>query len=58
MPKVKKGESRNKYVSRAIPVIKQENPNLSQGQAVGKAEGMFTNRYGLKKTKQKKAINI
>lgn len=53
MPKVKKRESRNKYVSRAIPQLKQE--GLTQKAAVGKAEGLFTS---YKKTKQKKAINI
>lgn len=39
MPKVRKGESRNKYVARAIPIIMKE--GLTQKQAVGKAEGMY-----------------
>lgn len=40
MPKVKKGETRNQYVSRAVPVIMKE--GKTQKQAVGKAEGMYT----------------
>ena len=40
MPTVKKNETRNKYVARAIPILKKE--GLTQKQAIGKAEGMFT----------------
>lgn len=40
MPTVRKGESRNKYVSRAIKYL-VEKEGLSQRQAVGKAEGMY-----------------
>lgn len=47
MPAVKKGESRNEYVGRAIPELKKE--GLSQKAAIGKAEGLYTGRYGLKK---------
>jgi hypothetical protein len=49
MPKVKKGETRNRYVSRAIPQIMKE--GLSQRQAVGKAEGMYTAQKKKKKSK-------
>ena len=40
MPKVRAGESRSEYVSRAVPQMIKE--GLSQKAAVGKAEGMFT----------------
>jgi hypothetical protein len=40
MPNVKKGESRSKYVSRAVEYI-IKNEGLSQKAAVGKAEGMY-----------------
>lgn len=41
MPRVKKGESRSRYVSRAVDeMIHKE--GLSQRAAVGKAEGMYT----------------
>jgi len=40
MPKVKKGEIRNDYVSRAVPQMIKE--GLTQKQAVGKAEGVYT----------------
>ncbi len=54
MPNVKKGESRNKYVSRAIPMMMKEE-GLSQKQAVGKAEGMYTHakKHTTKKHKRK-----
>jgi hypothetical protein len=42
MPKPRRGESRNDYVSRAIPEIKQDSPGLSQKAIVGKAEGMYS----------------
>ena len=48
MPSVKKGESRNKYVSRTIPQLIKE--GLTQRQAVGKAEGMYSSKW----TKSKK----
>jgi hypothetical protein len=47
MPKVKKGESRNKYVSGAIPMMIKE--GLTKRQAVGKAEGMFDSSKRKKK---------
>jgi hypothetical protein len=39
MPKVKPGESKEDYVSRAIPILKKE--GLTDKQAQGKAFGMF-----------------
>ena len=41
MPKVNPNETRNEYVSRAIPIIKKENPELSQKAVIGKAEGLY-----------------
>lgn len=40
MPMPTKGQSRNKYLNKAIPMMMKE--GLTQKQAVGKAEGMFT----------------
>lgn len=51
MPAVKRGETRNKYVSRAIPQLMRE--GLTQKQAVGKSEGMFSGKWGLKKKRKK-----
>lgn len=48
MPKLKKGESRNQYVNRAIPILIRE--GLSQKAAIGKAEGMYS-FYSKKKGK-------
>lgn len=50
MPSVKKGESRSDYLGRAIPIIKRENPGISNKAAVGKAEGMYNSKWGLKKS--------
>ena len=50
VPSVKKNESRNKYVSRAIPVLMKE--GLDQKQAVGKAEGLYSAKW--KQPKKKK----
>lgn len=50
MPKPKKGESREKYLQRAIPeMIKNE--GVSQHYATGKAIGMY--KYYSKKQKKK-----
>ena len=54
MPSVLKGEKRNHYVSRAIPLLMQE--GLTQRQAVGKAEGLFT--YNKKKHKRRRIANV
>lgn len=51
MPKPRKGESRSNFVSRAIPILMDE--GLSQKQAVGKAEGMYTH-YTKRKSKKSK----
>lgn len=50
MPKPRKGETRSEYVSRAIPVLMEE--GLTQKQAIGKAEGMYT-EYAPKVNKKK-----
>ena len=50
MPTVKKGEKRNDYVKRAVPVMMKE--GLSQKAAVGKAEGMYSQHQ--KKSKRGK----
>ena len=43
MPAVKPGESQNSYLSRAIPEMKGE--GLTQKQAVGKAMGMYDEKW-------------
>ena len=55
MPKVKKGESRSHYVARAVPILMSE--GLTQKQAVGKAEGMYTGKWGLKKGKRRALLH-
>ena len=47
MPKVKKGETRSKYVKRAVHYMVHKE-GLSPRAAVGKAEGMY-NQYKKKK---------
>ncbi len=54
MPAVKKGESRNDYVHRAIPEIKKDHPGMNLRQAVGMAEGMYTSKWHMKGGKKKK----
>ncbi len=49
MPAVKKGEKRSDYVKRAIPELKRE--GLAQKQALGKAEGMYDEKWTGKKKK-------
>lgn len=51
MPRPKKGESRNKFVARAIPILMDE--GLSQKAAVGKAEGMYTHYKNKSKGRKK-----
>ncbi len=51
MPSVKKGETRAHYLQRAIPMLIKE--GLSPKAAVGKAEGMFDEKYGQKKAHKK-----
>jgi len=41
MPRPKKGESKQAYVSRAIPIIADEHPELSRKARVGRAFGMY-----------------
>jgi hypothetical protein len=55
MPRPRKGESRNTYVSRAVDYIINKE-GLSQKAAVGKAEGMYT--YYSKNKKRKVRRNI
>ena len=52
MPKVRKGEGRNKYVGRCVPEVMKE--GKTQEQAVGKCEGMYSGKWGLKKKGGKK----
>ncbi len=52
MPVPKRNESRSHYVKRAIPVMMAE--GLTQAQAVGKSEGMFTYARGGKTGPHKK----
>jgi hypothetical protein len=57
MPKVKPGESKEDYVSRAIPILKKE--GLTDKQAQGKAFGMFetqTKKNEVKVYRHKKTI--
>jgi len=59
MPYPRRGEPRNKYVSRAIPIIAKEHPGLSQKALVGRAEGMYTSYSGGRRPKRqrRRAIN-
>jgi len=41
MPKVKRGESKQEYISRALPVIMKEHPEKNVHQAAGQAKGMY-----------------
>ncbi len=58
MPTIKKGEKRNEYVNRAIPILMAE--GLGRREAVGKAEGMYSyyskhkGKYSAKKHTRKK----
>lgn len=48
MPSVKKGESRESYLKRAIPMIKKEH-RISHKAAIGKAQGMYDAKWQQKK---------
>lgn len=52
MPDVRPGESRKHYVSRAIPIIMDED-GRSPRQAAGKAHGMY-DQYLKRKRKRKR----
>jgi len=55
MPLKRKNETRKHYVSRAIPIIKEEHPEKSMKQVLGQAYGMYDNNYGLRNgTRRKK----
>ena len=41
MPGIKKGESQSHYVSRCIPIRKQEHPEESQKRSVAACYGMY-----------------
>ena len=58
MPKPMKGESANKYVHRAMPMIHEEHPELNQKQMLGRAFGMYRNskKKGRRKTLHENAI--
>ena len=49
MPRVKKGESEKKYVSRATPVIIRDHPGMKAGQAAAIAHSMYRKTIGKKK---------
>lgn len=51
MPRPRKGESRQKFVSRAIPILKEE--GLDNKAAAGKAYGMYDH---YKKKRKRKAL--
>ena len=52
MPIPRKNESRNAFVSRAIPILRAE--GHSQKEAIGKAEGIYTHH----KKKKRNAFKI
>lgn len=43
MPTPAKGESRQKFVSRCIPIVKKENSDLTNEQAAGRCYGIYDN---------------
>jgi len=49
MPERRKGEKLSKYVNRCIPIVKKENSNLTQDQALGKCYGMGKSFWKRKK---------
>jgi len=56
VPTVKKGEEMKDYLSRCIPTVAKEHPELSHKAVVGRCAGMFKGEYGMKKkTKKSKA---
>lgn len=52
MPAVKRGESRNDYVKRAVDMLVHKE-GLSPKAAVGKAEGLYDSKWGMKKKGKK-----
>lgn len=59
MPKVKRNEKINDYLTRCIPIVSKEHPELSHKAVVGRCAGMFRGKYGLKtpaKRKVKKRV--
>lgn len=50
MPEIRKGESRDSFVSRCVPMVMKEGGH-TQKQAVGKCEGMF-NSHMMRKGKK------
>lgn len=57
MPYPKKGESQKAYVARAIPMIKDEHPELSQDAAIGRAFGMFRAYRGGRRPKHRRTLH-
>ena len=49
MPKVKSGEKIDDYLSRCIPIVAKEHPELSHKSVIGRCAGMYRGKYGLKK---------
>lgn len=43
MPTPTKGETRKKFVSRCIPILKKEDPEISNEHAAGKCYGIYDN---------------
>lgn len=59
MPKRRKGETVQEFVSRAVPIIKKEHPEKSMKQVLGQAYGMArqgkkTTRKSTRRTSRKK----
>ncbi len=54
MPAVKKGESKKKYVKRAVSAVKHEHPEKSMDQILGQVYGMYKEKYGQPKKSRKR----
>ncbi len=54
MPAVKKGESKEKYLSRCIPVVMKEGGKGGQNHAIAKCEGMYKEAQKRKRAKGSK----
>lgn len=55
MPRPRKGEKRQSFVSRAMPIITREHPEKTQKQCLGQAYGMWDNAHpGAKKRTRKR----
>jgi len=52
MPRPRKGESRQAFVKRAIPILKREHPGRDMKAILGKAYGMYA--YYIKRKRRKR----